>query len=214
MRKTFFVLFLGVLLVIPFAPDTYGKKVHFGVSAGSFPFSYLNNYCIKGELGFQFSERVGILAEVGYGYMTSDYESRSQYDSTSFSAKSKSTYTVSPISLSLLYTAPLGKDLSAYLGAGVGYYKIKIKSDSTYTSTWYGTETDTEEDEGDGIIPHITIGLNFSVADHISLFGELKQGVGKVTFEETESEYYEEYFRKETIPVGGTEVRIGLRFSF
>ena len=210
MRKTLLALFLGILLLLPTAPDAFGKRVHFGISAGSFPFTYLNTYCIKGELGFQFSERVGILAEVGYGYMTSEYESRSTSNSYSSSSKSENTYTISPMSLSLLYTAPLGKDLSAYIGAGVGYYKIKIKD--TYTSTWSGTETD--EDEGDGIIPHISIGLDFSVADHISLFGELKQGVGKITFEKTESEYYDEYHRKETYPVGGTEVRVGLRFSF
>ena len=174
---------------------------------------WFNTYSIKGELGFQLSERVGILAEVGHGFMTSDYERRSQDDSWSSSSTSKTTYTVFPVSLSLLYTAPLAKNLSAYIGTGIGYYKIKSKYESTYTSTWE-TETDTDEEEGDGIIPHISIGLDFSVADHISLFGEVKQGVGKVTFEETESEYYTEYYRKETIPVGGTEVRIGLRFSF
>jgi len=214
MIKKLLALFLGVLFLLPFAQDAFGKWVHFGVSAGSFPFMYLNNYCIKGELGFQLSERVGILAEIGYCFMTSESESRGTSNSYTSSSESKNTYTIFPISASLLYTAPLGKNLSAYIGAGIGYYKVKLKNEYTYTSHWSGTETDVDEEEGDGIIPHISIGLDFSIADQVSLFGELKQGVGKIIFEETESEYYTDYYSRDTYPVGGTEVRIGLRFSF
>lgn len=214
MKKIFIFLGVSILILGGISPALNGetqKGLHLGVSIGTFPFvPAFNSYRVGGEIGYQFTDRVGINMEFGYGYITSNYESdeQSQYFQSSYSRET--TYSAVPISGSLLFTTPVGNGFTAYVGIGLGYYTIKIKNDWTRESSYSGTTSDTAEEEAKGFAPHINIGIESAISKRITIFGELKHIVGKIESEETENGYH----RKERFPFGGTEARIGFRFYF
>lgn len=185
------------------------RGVHFGISAGAFPiFWAFNSYRFGAEIGYR-TGRIAFITEVAYGHTTSEYESRSDYEYYSYSSSSKTTYTSIPISGSLLYITPLSESFSAYVGVGFGYYTIKVKEKSSSQNTYYSS-TYTDEEEAKGFAPHVSLGLESSIAKGISIFGEVKQIVGKAESEKKEGNYY----KKENFPFGGPEVRVGFRFHF
>ncbi len=83
MKKIFIFLSISILILVGISPALNGetrKGLHFGISFGTFPFvAAFNSYRVGGEIGYQFTDRVGINMEFGYGYITSNYESDEQF---------------------------------------------------------------------------------------------------------------------------------------
>lgn len=201
----FFCLIFGT--ISPAVSEKSGRGLSLGVNVGAFPIVlYFNSYRFGGELGYQFTERIGIMGEFAYASTTQSYESRSN----SYSSSSKMTYSAVPISVTLLFITPVTKRFSPYVGLGVGHYSITIKDEWTYQSPYYGTDSSTETDKIKGFAPHFTVGVESEISNRVTIFGEVKQIVGKTKFEERDEYGYS----KEDIHFGGPEVKIGIRFYF
>jgi len=182
---------------------------HFGISAGAFPIFWgFNAYRAGAEIGYR-TERIAFVAEVAYGHTSSESESREDYGYYSYFYSTKTTFTSVPVSASLLYIAQLSENFSATVGVGLGYYKIKMKEKTTYQYDSY-SETYTDEEETKGYAPHVSLGIESSISRGLSIFGEVKQIVGKLKSEEKEAGYS----IKEIYPFGGPEIRVGFRFHF
>ncbi|MBL7083780.1 MAG: porin family protein [Candidatus Aminicenantes bacterium] len=193
--------------ISPAVSEESGRGVSLGVSVGAYSIvMYFNSYRFCGELGYQFTERIGIMGEFGYASTTQSYESRSN----SYSSSSKMTYSGVPISVTLLFITPVTKRFSPYVGLGVGHYSMTIKEEWTFQSPYYGTDSETETDKIKGFAPHFTVGIESEVLNRVIIFGEVKQIVGKTKLEKTDEYGYS----KEDIHFGGPEVKIGIRFYF
>jgi len=192
--------------ISPAVSEESGKGLSLGVNVGAFPIVYyFKAYRFGGEIGYQFTERIGIMGEFAYALTTQSYEARS----SSYSTTDKMTYSAVPISVTLLFITPVTKRFSPYLGLGVGHYSITIKDEWTYDG-YFGPDSDTETEKIKGFAPHFTVGVEFEIFKRVTISGEVKQIVGKTKFEQTDDWGYE----KEDFEFGGTEVKIGIRFYF
>ena len=213
MKKVIMVMGIGLVFLGGITTESFGetgKGFYLGVGVGSFPVWIFNSYYVSGEIGYRFSKRVGIVADVGYGSISSYHESRSSSIYYPYSRSNTSTYNSFPISGSLIISAPVGDNFLGYVGLGLGYYKTKMKDESTYQNSYNGTNSRTEESESKGLAPHVSFGIEFAVSKMITIFGELKHIVGLTESEETEEQYYS----KDRNPFGGSVAKIGFRIYF
>lgn len=187
-----------------------GKGFYLGVGVGAFPVWIYNSYHVSGEIGFRFSKRIGIAADVGYGSISSYYESEYTNEYYPYSSSSTMTYRSTPISGSLIISTPVGENFMGYIGIGLGYYKIKLIEKSTHQNSYNGTTSDTDEYESKGLAPHISFGIEFAVSRQTTIFGDLKHIVGQSESEQTRDNYYS----MEKNPLGGSVARIGFRVYF
>lgn len=70
--------------------------------------------------------------------------------------------------------------------------------------------TDSETLKLDGIMPVVKIGIEGTVAGQLVLFGEIKQGIGKPTFDRPSAHSSS----STEAPVGGVEIKAGFRMYF
>jgi opacity protein-like surface antigen len=214
MKKLITLIFLGSpigwgLSLAPSAES--GKGASLGVSVGGFPLGGANGLRYGGEIGFKITDRLGVLCEFAYGQLKQHYESSSSYG---YSSSDNFTYSSTPVSVTLLLSAPLGKGFSTYAGIGVGYYSIILEEERNFHYTWGEDSSKSETEKIDGLAPHFSLGAETQIFKRIAVFGEVRHFVGKTKFEKTEQDGLFTYNYKNDVFFGGTEVRVGLRFYF
>jgi len=213
MKKVIIVMGIGLVILGGISSNSFGetgKGFYLGIGGGTFPVWIFNSYHVSGEIGYRFSKRFGIVADVGYGLISIHNESNNTNENYPYSRSSTTTYSSFPVSGSLIISTPVGENFIGYVGLGLGYYKLKTKMESTHQNSYSGTTSDTDESESKGFAPHISIGMEWAVSQQITIFGELKHIVGNAESEETDGTYYS----KDEIPFGGSVARIGLRIYF
>ena len=213
MKKVITVMGIGLIFLGGITTDSFGetgKGFYLGVGVGSFPVWVFNSYYVSGEVGFRFSKRVGIVADVGYAQLSAHHESESAYVYYNSSYSSTITYRSVPISGTLIISTPVGDNFLGYVGRGLGYYKTKMKEESAYQNGYNGPGSDTDESETKGFAPHVSFGIEFAVSKQITIFGELKHIVGLTESEEKEEHHYS----KDRTPFGGSVAKIGFRIYF
>lgn len=230
MKKSLSLFLVGGLL-LSFSLQTFGKEQGIGMSlgfnAGGFPFILgteygnigMNSMNYGGELGIQFSRKIIFRAEISVASVSSRnlYENESNYRSYSYSYShtSKITYSVIPITGTLLYRAPINPYLSTHVGIGFGYYPISLKSewqeDISY-EYYYGSGSDSDKDKEtenfDGFAPHFSAGVELLLGEHFVVFSDIRHIVGKTKYEYRSGGSHS----VSDIHFGGTSVRIGIRF--
>ena len=206
-KSIIFAIFLFLFIFsqsVLFAEDTK-RGASIGLTAGAYPFMWnFNSYRFGGEIGYQFTSRIGIMAEFAYAGAKSSYK----YSGNSAESSREYTYTSVPMSLSLLFITPVSNNFSTYIGLGVGHYSIKIEEDWTHQSPWLGTESGTEVDKFKEFAPHILFGIETAASKSMIFFGEIRQSVGKTKLKRTSMESTsegDEHF-------GGPEIKVGIRF--
>ncbi|UCC38993.1 MAG: outer membrane beta-barrel protein, partial [Candidatus Aminicenantes bacterium] len=159
----FFCFIFGT--ISPAVSGESGKGLSLGVNVGAFPIVYYYKaYRIGGEIGYQFTERIGIMGEFAYASTTDSYESRS----SSSSSSDKITYSAVPISVTLLFITPVTKRFSPYVGLGVGHYSITIKDEWTYQSSLYGSDSETWTEKIKSFAPHLAVGVEFEIFKRVT----------------------------------------------
>jgi hypothetical protein len=210
MRK--FVVFVGlgcVVLGIVFAPSVRaeGRGFHVGAQAGFAPsLWFYDTYCGGIEIGWQFSSRLGLRADVSAGSVTFKTRATSEIYESSLETR----YASLPVCLSFLYAVPISDAVTAYLGAGAGFYSLTIEETSTeegYYTTAKRTETNRELN---GIAPHLSLGLESRFSKRLAVFGEVRQSLGRKNLKIEDGTFS----REQDVQFGGFQLKAGVRLYF
>jgi len=148
-----------------------------------------------GELVLKLSRNFGI--GVGFTYLTRNRESAIEIKSLASNKtgliRYDANYKAYPVTVSGYYYIPIGKNLNAFVSAGVGYYFAKIETAITEEiadggNTSLGAQSEMKaNDQGLGF--HGSMGLEYKLSKSISLFfegsgrlAEFKDWEGEVKF--------------------------------
>lgn len=215
----YFIIFISTCPVSSAAP---GRGLCLGIDIGNFPIEWrydswlqdsmgegINAFILGGEIGYQFTDRIGILGEFAYG----NKNSSTRRDYVHSFREIKMTYSSMPISVSLFFITPIDNRFSTYIGLGLGYYTIKYKWEDRWTDPFGGGGDYIRIQKIRGFAPHINLGLESTFFKWLTIFGELRQIVGKAELKE-EYENGAGYIAKRDVHFGGLEVKIGIRFYF
>lgn len=209
MKKVYYfvcLLLISATIVFPTENKESKRKLDFGVCVGGFPFySGHNSFIISGDIGFQFSKRIGMKADISYTQYTHSYESKIK---GGIDQSGESSYSTLPVSLSFLFKSVINDIVRADIGIGVGYYPIKIKEEYTRYTPQSGTVKESDVFKTNRMAPHFLVGLESWISCRIAVFGEMRHVLGKACLERSEDDYY----FKDTFFFGGTYILIGIRF--
>jgi opacity protein-like surface antigen len=212
MAWMFFLGLAAVLLALP-AHAEKAKTGFIGISAGSGPvaMSY-NGYWFDGEIGIKVTEHVSFLGEVSYGSTKNTNDYNSLYSTSHEEIKFSSV----PISLTLLYTVPIGGKFFPYAGIGIAYYPLKIKDSlvDTYSDYYYGTSYSYSSSKSynvSAVAPVFKLGIEFEISSAMRIIAEIKQSSAKGKLKDTSS--YGDT-SETSVDLGGAKVKVGFRFYF
>lgn len=183
-----------------------GRRAYFGVNFGTFPLvSFFDLYRLGGEVGYQFTERTGIIGEFAYGHTNSSY---GPWGNRRLSGKIK--YGCIQINVSLIYIVPLRKRLTHYVGLGLGLYSIKIKENWTDFPMIppYEPSSGTITKKIMGFAPHFNFGIEFAVSNRITVFSE-----GKLIYALSELKEIPGLSDEGEVHFSRTKVKIGVRLN-
>jgi hypothetical protein len=199
-------LFTVFVSFLPVISEASGRGLSFGASVGGSPHVWFyHSYKFGGELGYQFTNRIGLMADSGLAFTSYSYQSSGAY----FTSSSKTTLTSVPISLSVLFLTQVKSGFSAYLGLGGGHYSISIKEETEDAGTYADPARKTETHKLKSLAPHVSLGFESDLSRRFVIFGEVRQIIGKEKLKKTDSYGYS---TAQDVYFGGTEVKVGLRF--
>lgn len=192
------------------AAEPPSRHFFIGANAGSFP--GLAAYGLDrfgAEIGVQVGKRWALVGEFAYG--TGTFVSRSEGEG--YSSESIEKFRSRPFGIGIHFITPVGETFFPYVGAGAEFFSTRITE--SWSSTYnYGesptTYSESETYELEGVKPFIKVGIEGVLAGRFAIFGEIKQGVGRSTYEHT-SEFSTS---SNEIPVGGVEIKAGFRVYF
>ncbi len=190
--------------ICPSLSGKSGRRVYLGVNFGTFPLvPFFDLYHLGGEVGYQFTERYGIVGEFAYGSTNSSY---GPWGISLLSGKIK--YGVIQINVSFIHIVPLSKRLSIYGGLGLGLYSIKTIDDWTDAPPlpWEPFRSGTTINNTMGFAPHFNFGIEFAISNRITVFSDIKQ-----IYETSELKEIFGYSNEEEVHFRRTKVKIGLR---
>jgi opacity protein-like surface antigen len=216
MKRYIILIFFCSIILHANRPILYaetGRGFNFGVSVGTFPFVWsnngiktLNSLCLSGRIGCQFTRHFGIIGELAYSYARSYTKTTSTWNE--YWESQETNHTTIPVTLSLIYSEPISERFTAYIGLGFGYYQMKHKD--FYNRNNGTLQSWTDADKINTLVPHFSLGSEFSIFPKIKIFYEIKKTIGKARFE------YELYGGATNIErddyFTGTEMKIGLKF--
>ncbi len=208
-NRLLLICFLFVVLgaAVPMTASASGRGLNFGINAGISPTVWFYNaYRVGAEAGFRFSDRLGLVAEVGFGSTT--YKSSAGWQEDSSSSSAKTTYAAMPASLALHFFTPVNSRLAVYLGLGGGYYSLSIKNETEDRSLYYNPQTTAETQKAQAFAPHVCLGLECGLSKKVFMVGEVRQSAGK-TKVSTIDRYG--FNSEQDISFGGMLVKIGIR---
>jgi opacity protein-like surface antigen len=129
MKKTIACLDLLGLVALFSGAGQAAIPVHVFVGGYTEAASYYiyQGYGFGGEMGFQISGMISLVAEGGTGTMTSTEKNEDQYHRSQYVTK----LTLTPICFSIHFTAPISDRFQPYVGAGVAYSNLKMTQTSS-----------------------------------------------------------------------------------
>jgi len=206
------ILFCFLCLIFGFLRPAFceqsGRGFSVGLNVGGAPLIWFyNSYRFGGEIGYQFTNHFGVMAEFAYGLTKYSFQSKGIY----YSSSSETSFTVLPLNLSLFYFIPINKGFSAYVGLGGGHYSLSIKEESEESSAYSNPEKTTETDKLKAFAPHFCFGFEGNAYKRMVIFGEVKYSSGKDKLKKTDQYGYSS---EQDIFFGGPQVKIGIRFYF
>jgi opacity protein-like surface antigen len=169
-------------------------------------FYLYQGYGFGGELGIQVSEMLSLVAEGARGTMTQTEKYESDYSKSQY----KTELTLTPLCLSIHFTAPISDRLQPYVGVGVAYSSLKMTESSSYQSIggYDGSISESETRNFHAFAPVFKLGLAVSLIRNVWIVGEYKQIVAakdqytyKSAYSTSESDIY----------FGTADLKLGIR---
>lgn len=201
------LLFVIQTVSIPATVSASGRGLNFGINIGISPTVWFYDASRAGvEAGFRFSDRLGLVAEAGFG--TTTYRSSAGWQEDSYISTAKTTYAAIPASLTLDCFTPVNDRLAVYLGLGCGYYSLSIKNEAEVRALYGNPQTTTETQKARAFAPHVCLGFECGLLKKMMLVGEVRQSAGKTKVSTTDRYGFN---NEQDISIGGTQVKIGIR---
>jgi hypothetical protein len=184
-----------------------GRGLHVGVQVGFSPSVWFYDAASGGvEIGWQVSTRFGLRADVSAGAATF----KSNTTSDIYASASERRYASLPVCLSLLHVLPVSEAVMAYIGAGAGFYALTIRDILTEEGSYANSKRTETSQKISGIAPHLNIGLESRLSKTLTIFGEVRESIGRKTVEIQDGAFR----REEAIQFGGVQLKAGIRLYF
>lgn len=175
-----------------------GAKAGGGSVAGGF-----QSWRAGFEFGYRAGKHLAMSADLAYGALTLE---NTTSNSWGYSARDSQKWTITPLSLSILYQAALNENANAYFGVGVTYNLFSRTVESQTNSSGQLLEQ-SHKDNFSALGPQTVIGLELALGRSASLIGALTYVFGTASREETQNSLT----ATQDINFGGASLTLGVR---